>query len=124
MCVGLPKKLSTDFSCKVHQKPNKELHILDKRFGHLFIGTNAYRDKLRNWTKIDVKDHHGLRRLADLLTSVEIATEVIKNLNVLNGKPAAKHQITRLACFTVKQKPQEEGKKRSRFQDLHDLYQF
>ena len=46
--------------------------------------TNAYRDKLRKWPKIGMKDHQGLGRFADFLKRVETAMQVIKNLNVLN----------------------------------------
>jgi len=47
-------------------------NILDEGFGHPFIVTNAYRDKLRKWPKIGMKDHQGLW-FGDFLTSVETA---------------------------------------------------
>ena len=59
-------------------------NILDERFGHPFIVTNAYRDKLRKWPKISSKDHQGLRRFADFLPRTETAMQIIENLNVLN----------------------------------------
>ena len=58
--------------------------ILDERFGHPFIITKAYRDRLQRWPKIGARDHQGLRKFADFLTSVEVATQVIQGLYVLN----------------------------------------
>ena len=82
--MDLPKKLLTDYSCKVQSEAyGRAWNILDKRFGHSFIVTNAHRDKLRKWPKIGMKDHQGLRRFADFLTSVETAMQVIENLNFL-----------------------------------------
>ena len=69
--------------------------ILDERFGHPFIVTKAYRDQPQRWPKISPKDHHGLRKFADLFSSVGTAMEVIEGLNILNDytenqKPLAK----------------------------------
>ena len=58
--------------------------VLDERFGHPFIITKAYRDKLQRWPKIGVRDHQGLRKFADFLSSVLTAMQVIQGLNVLN----------------------------------------
>ena len=66
--MDLPKKLLTEFSYEVHQKPTTERET-DERFGPPFIVTNAYRDKLRKWPKISMKDHQGLRRFAESLVS-------------------------------------------------------
>ena len=75
---GSAKKLLTDFSGKVHQKPRNERGTF--YIGHPFIVTNVYRDKLWKWPKIGMKDHQGLRRFADFLTSVETAMQVIQKL--------------------------------------------
>ena len=76
-------------------------NILDERFGHPFIVTNAYRNKLRKWPKIGMKDHQGLRRSADFLTSVETAMQVIENLNVLNDYMENQKLLTRLPDWLI-----------------------
>ena len=75
--------------------------ILDDRFGHPFIVTKAYRDKLQRWPKIGTKDHQGLRRFADFLTSVETAMEVIEGLNVLNDYMENQKLLTKLPDWLV-----------------------
>ena len=47
--------------------------ILDERFGHPFIVTKAYRDKLQGWPKVGAMDHQDLRGFADFSTSIETA---------------------------------------------------
>ena len=76
-------------------------NILDERFGHPFIVTNAYRDKLRKWPKIGMKDHQGLRRFADFLTSVETAMQAIENLNILNDYLENQKLLTKLPEWLV-----------------------
>ena len=76
-------------------------NILDERFGHPFIVTNAYRDKLRKWPKNGMKDHQGLRRFADFLTSVETAMQAIENLNILNDYTENQKLLTKLPDWLV-----------------------
>lgn len=76
-------------------------NIPDERFGHPFIVTNAYRDKLRKWPKIGMKDHQGLRRFADFLTSVETAMQVIENLNVLKDYMENQKLLTKLPDWLI-----------------------
>ena len=86
-------------------------NILDERFGHPFIVTNAYRDKLRKWPKIGMKDHQGLRRFADFLTSVETAMQVIENLNVLNDYMENQKLLTKLPDWLVSRWNREATRK-------------
>ena len=58
--------------------------ILDERFGHPSIITKDYRDKLQRWPKIGARDHQGLRKFSDFLSSVLTAMHVIQGLNFLN----------------------------------------
>ena len=76
-------------------------NILDERFGHPFIVTNAYRDKLPKWPKIGMKDHQGLRRFSDFLTSVETAMQAIENLNILNDYVENQKLLTKLPEWLV-----------------------
>ena len=78
-------------------------NILDERFGHPFIATNAYRDKLRKWPKIGTTDQKGLRGLSDFLTSVETAVQVIENLSVLNDYMENQKLLTKLPEWLVSQ---------------------
>ena len=86
-------------------------NILDERFGHPFIVTNAYRDKLRKWPKIGMKDHQGLRRFADFLTSVETAMQVIEKLNVLNAYMENQKLLTKLPDWLVSRWNREATRK-------------
>ena len=85
--------------------------ILDERFGHPFIVTNAYRDKLRKWPKIGIKDHQGLRRFADFLTSVETAMQAIEDLNVLNDYKENQKLLTKLPDWLVSRWNREATRK-------------
>ena len=86
-------------------------NILDERFGHPFIVTNAYRDKLRKWPKIGMKDHQGVRRFADFLTSVETAMQVIENLNVLNDYMENQKLLTKLPDWLISRWNREATKR-------------
>ena len=105
-------------------------NISDERFGHPFIVTNAYRDKLRKWPKIGIKDHQGLRRFADFLKRVETAMQVIENLNILNDNMENQKLLTKLPDWLVSRWNREatsrmkEEKKYPDFRpDLHNLHQ-
>ena len=86
-------------------------NILDERFGHPFIVTNAYRDKLRKWPKISSKDHQGLRRFADFLLSTETAMQIIENLNVLNDYMENQKLLTKLPEWLVSRWNREATRK-------------
>jgi len=86
-------------------------NILDERFGHPFIVTNTYRDKLRKWPKIGMKDHQCLRRFADFLTSVETAMQVIENLKVLNDYMENQKLLTKLPDWLVSRWNREATRK-------------
>ena len=71
-------------------------NILDERFGHPFIVTKAYRDKLQRWPKIGARDAQGLRKFADFLLSVETAMQVVQDLNVFNNYMENQKLLTKI----------------------------
>lgn len=57
-----------------------------------------------------MKDHQGLRRFADFLTSVETAMQVIENLNVLDDYMENQKLLTKLPDWLVSQWNREATK--------------
>ena len=101
--------------------------ILDERFGHLFIVTKAYRDKLQRWPKIGVKDHQSLRGFADFLTSTETAMQTIKDLTILNDYMEDQKLLAKLPDWLIswwnrEAMRNERTKEISRFQDFYGFY--
>ena len=84
--------------------------ILDERFGHPFIITKAYRDRLQRWPKIGARDHQGLRKFADFLTSVEVATQVIQGLYVLNDYIENQKLLSKLPDWLISRWNREANK--------------
>ena len=84
--------------------------ILDERFGHPFIITKAYIDRLQRWPKIGARDHQGLRKFADFLTSVEVATQVIQGLYVLNDYIENQKLLSKLPDWLISRWNREANK--------------
>ena len=99
-------------------------NILDERFGHPFIVTNVYRDKLRKWPKISSKDHQGLRRFADFLLSTETAMQIIENLNILNDYMENKKLLTKLPEWLVSRWNREATRKMKEEKNYPDFKTF
>ncbi len=57
---------------------------LDRRYGDEFIITEAFRDKLKEFPKIQSNDSKALRLFSDLLTEVHMATNNLPGLSILN----------------------------------------
>ena len=101
--------------------------ILDERFGHPFIVTKAYRDKLQGWPKIGAKDHQGLRGFADFLTSIETAMQTIKDLTILNDYMENQKLLAKLPDWLISRWNREatrEMKEHKRYPDFKTFTAF
>ena len=58
--------------------------VLEQRYGSSFAISEAFRDKLDNWPRVQAKDARALRRLSDFLNQCESAMTDIKGLEILN----------------------------------------
>ena len=59
---------------------DKAKAVLEQRYGSSFAITEAFRDKLDAWPKIQARDGKGLRRLSDFLNQCESAMTAIPGL--------------------------------------------
>ena len=94
-------------SSEAYERP---WNFLDERFGHPFIITKAYRDKLQRWPKIGVRDHQSLRKFADFLSSVKTAMQVIQGLNFLNDYIENQKFLTKLPDWLISRWNREANK--------------
>ena len=101
--------------------------ILDERFGHPFIVTKAYRDKLQGWPKIGAKDHQGLRGFADFLTSIDTAMQTIKDLTIPNDYMENQKLLAKLPDWLISRWNREatrEMKEHKRYPDFKTFTAF
>ncbi|XP_063968310.1 uncharacterized protein LOC129267694 [Lytechinus pictus] len=59
---------------------------LESRYGDPFVLSNAYRDKLESWPRINKRDSQGLRMLSDFLKQCCTAMQTIGNLAQLDDE--------------------------------------
>lgn len=71
----------------------KAREILKNRYGRSFVVTDAFREKLNNWPKINGRDGMGLRNFSDYLQQCLAAVSIHKELNILEDI----HEIRKLA---------------------------
>ena len=71
-----------------------------------------------------MKDHQGLRRFADFLTSVETAMQVIENLNVLNDYIENQKLLTKLPDWLVSRWNREATRKMKEEKKYSDFKTF
>ena len=86
--------------------------LLDERFGDLFQIADAFRDKLDSWPKIAASDGEALREYADFLKQCKLATEQIKELNILNDPRILKTLTNCLPKHLVNRWSRELGLKK------------
>ena len=75
--------------------------LLDKRYGDNFVISNAFRNKLENWPKIQCKDSIGLRRFADFLKQCSTAMETLGCLNIFNDERENRKCLVKLPEWIV-----------------------
>ncbi|XP_071953133.1 uncharacterized protein [Antedon mediterranea] len=75
--------------------------VLEKRYGNPFIVSEAFRDKLDSWPRIQARDYNGLRRLSDFLNQCNIAMKEMKGLEVLNDSRENRKILQKLPDWLV-----------------------
>ncbi|XP_071948982.1 uncharacterized protein [Antedon mediterranea] len=75
--------------------------VLEKRYGNPFIVSEAFRDKLDSWPRIQARDYNGLRRLSDFLNQCNIAMREMKGLEVLNDSRENRKILQKLPDWLV-----------------------
>ena len=75
--------------------------ILDKRYGNSFLVSEAIRDKLQGWPKINKHDAYGLRNFADFLQQCNTAIHHIEGLYVLNDCRENKKLVAKLPDWLI-----------------------
>jgi hypothetical protein len=63
---------------------DKAKAMLERRFGDPYVVSEAFRNKIEDWPKIQGRDAQGLRKLADFLRQCDIAMTTITSLRFLN----------------------------------------
>ena len=82
---------------------------------------------LQEWPKIGVKDHQGLRRFADFLTSTETAMQTIKDLTILNDYMENQKVLAKLSDRFISRWNREatrEMKEQKRYPDFKTFTAF
>ena len=74
---------------------------LDKRYGDPFVITNAFRNKLESWPKIQSRDGTGLQKFVDFLQQCQIAMQTIGSLSILNDDRENRKLLTKLPDWII-----------------------
>lgn len=79
----------------------KAKKMLDSRYGDPYLISNAFRDKLDKWSKIQSRDSNSLQKFSDFLLHCEIAMQNISGLKVLNDDRENKKLLAKLPDWLV-----------------------
>ena len=80
---------------------DKAKAVLEQRYGSSFAITEAFRDKLDTWPKIQARDGKGLRRLSDFLNQCESAMTAIPGLEILNDNRENRKILQKLPDWII-----------------------
>ena len=77
--------------------------LLEERYGHPFVITNAFRAKLDAWHKIPARDGLALRKFADFLRQCETAMQISAGtgLHILNDRNENRKMLSKLPDWLV-----------------------
>ena len=75
--------------------------VLEQRYGSSFAITEAFRDKLDAWPRIQARDAKGLRRLSDFLNQCESAMTDIQGLEILNDNRENRKILCKLPDWII-----------------------
>ena len=75
--------------------------LLQKRYGSSFIISEAYRDKIANWPRIQAKDSISLRNFGDFLQQCLIAKDSVKGLQILDDCRENRKMLEKLPVYLV-----------------------
>jgi len=74
--------------------------ILEERFGHPFLVTESFRDKLEAWPKVKLPSE--LRRLSDFLKQCQVAMTCVPGLEILNDCRENRKLLRKLPDWVVR----------------------
>ena len=75
--------------------------LLQKRYGSSFIISEAYREKIASWPRIQVKDGISLRNFGDFLQQCLIAKDSVKGLQILDDCHENRKMLEKLPVYLV-----------------------
>ena len=55
--------------------------VLEKRFGHPSVVAQAFRDMLKQWSRISLKDGNALREFADYLRTCKLEKQSVEDMD-------------------------------------------
>ena len=75
--------------------------LLEERYCNQFVVTEAFRDKLEDWPKVQGRDGKGLRRFGDFLQQCKAAMAEMKGLEILNDTRENRKMLQKLPDWIV-----------------------
>ena len=80
---------------------NQAKNVLEMRYGSSFAITEAFRDKLDQWPRVQAKDAKSLRKLSDFLNQCSAAMTDIKGLEILNDNRENRKILKKLPDWII-----------------------
>ncbi len=110
------------------------LAVLESRFGNSFVLSNAFRDKLEAWPRINARDSASLRKFVDFLRQCDVASHSIPSLKkALDDERGNSQILSKLPEWIIprwghqvqkhKRNPKNRDKKDS-FPSFHKFVEF
>ena len=99
--VSGPVKEVIEVSCRQTRHSVRQKKALEERYGDSFVITDAFRNKLEHWPKIQSRDNIGLRKFSDLLNQCCVVMTTIKGLSVLNDDRENRKLLLKLPEWVV-----------------------
>ena len=80
---------------------NQAKNVLEMRYGSSFAITEAFRDKLDQWPRVQAKDAKSLRKLSDFLNQCSAAMTDIKGLEIMNDNRENRKILKKLPDWII-----------------------
>ena len=80
---------------------NQAKNVLEMRYARSFAITEAFRDKLDQWPRVQAKDAKSLRKLSDFLNQCSAAMTDIKGLEILNDNRENRKILKKLPDWII-----------------------
>ena len=75
--------------------------LLEERYGDQFVVTNAFREKLDDWPRIQARDGLALRKFSDFLRQCETAMTITGGLSILNDNRENRKMLSKLPDWLI-----------------------
>ena len=75
--------------------------LLEERYGDPYVISNAFRDTLDSWPKMQGKDGVALRKFSDFLRQCETAMQTTGGLHILNDSRENRKMLSKLPDFLI-----------------------